>query len=137
MSKHTKGPWAWVGRPGQSNLMAGRVKVMGHEPHEGLHFSTGFPGRDEADARRIVACVNICEGIDTESIEKHVNLFDAEADAVSKIAAQRDQLLAALKDLLATHEALLIDDYEGAIGFNESMANLQEHRDLIAEAEKA
>lgn len=91
----------------------------------------------EANARRIVACVNICEGIDTDSIESHANLFDAEADAVSKIAAQRDGLLAGLKDLLDTHEQLLRDYCEGAPCFDKMMADLQQHRDLIAKAGEA
>ena len=66
--------------------------------------NSGFIGM-QANAARIVACVNACEGVDTEDlthgcyqklIEKHVEVCFAKQD----LEAQRDELLAALKGVL-------------------------------------
>lgn len=51
-----------------------------------------FVSTDEANARRIVACVNACSGIPTECLE-----FGPEAVAPASVLQQRDQLLAALE----------------------------------------
>ena len=67
-----------------------------------------------ANAARIVACVNACEGVNTEDlthgcyqklVEKHVEVCFAKQDA----EAQRDELLAALKSLLSV-VSVRIDD---------------------------
>lgn len=59
-----------------------------------------------ANAARIVACVNACEGVDTEDLtigcyqkllDKHVEVCFAKQDAEAKC----DELLAALKSLLS------------------------------------
>lgn len=65
---------------------------------------------DRANARRIVACVNACEGIATERLEdlgrplmQHLIGCDERAARQVKeaaaLTAQRDELLAALKDV--------------------------------------
>ena len=60
----------------------------------------------QANTARIVACVNACEGVDTEDlthgcyqklIDKHVAVCFAKQDAEAK----RDEMLAALKSLLS------------------------------------
>lgn len=48
----------------------------------------------QANARRIVACVNACAGIDDP--EKYIALAKALADETHKLVAQRDELVAAL-----------------------------------------
>jgi hypothetical protein len=49
----------------------------------------------EADARRLVACWNACEGIDTEHLERHG--LPAFAKTISDLREQRDDLLAVLE----------------------------------------
>jgi len=50
------------------------------------------------DARRLVACWNACEGISTEQLEAAPYKDSAAFMAYLKVEAQRDDLLAALKD---------------------------------------
>lgn len=54
-----------------------------------LGFASTF---DNANARRIVACVNACEGIPTELIEKHGVTRSGIAKWVDEITQQRDEL---------------------------------------------
>lgn len=55
----------------------------------------------EANARRIVACVNSCKGLRTEFIEKHlVNHGFPLLATNDQLTQQRDELLAALTELL-------------------------------------
>ena len=84
--------------------------------------NSGFIGM-QANAARIVACVNACEGVDTEDlthgcyqklIEKHVEVCFAKQD----LEAQRDELLAALKNCIAaierTDHYTQVDRFEAA-----------------------
>lgn len=75
-----------------------------------LEFGANNPGMREANARRIVACVNACEGISTE-------LLECPGGNVAKVAGrlmkQRDNLLAVLTeiaelDILKYHHAYAI-----------------------------
>lgn len=54
----------------------------------------------DEDARRLVACWNACEGIDTEDLEAaNVSIIHKLHDDASKrVLAQRDELLEALED---------------------------------------
>lgn len=76
-----------------------------------------------ANADRIVACINACEGIDTEDlthgcyeklIDKHVEVCFAKQD----LEAQRDELLAALKNCITaierTDHYTQVDRFEAA-----------------------
>lgn len=58
-------------------------------------------------ARRLVACWNACEGIDTEDLEAgSVNIIDKlHDDAARRVMARRDELLAAMNGLLAYFES--------------------------------
>lgn len=67
----------------------------------------------KANARRIVACWNACEGISTEALELDGNLANGwrlASYAMRDAIAQRDELLAALKNvtvhLIAAHSLL-------------------------------
>lgn len=46
----------------------------------------------QANARRIVACVNACEGIRTEALEWRGHLLKAADDTIAAMTAQRDRL---------------------------------------------
>lgn len=104
---HTKGPIelssAGHGSKGGIVLDEYFVRVPGDDVALAADIvdpATGKPS--EANARRLVACWNICQGIDTESLESKLNLFDAEADAVNKIAKQLEALTAAKIEALPT-----------------------------------
>jgi hypothetical protein len=55
-------------------------------------------GDMEANARRIVACVNACAGISTEVLE-----YNAMHGGVAGLEQQRDQLRAALQGVVDAH----------------------------------
>lgn len=72
MSLHTKGPWtlyeSWDATPHRIFLRRelGVIAV----PHYGYTDPTGEIAQEMlANARRIVACVNACEGLSPESLE--------------------------------------------------------------------
>jgi len=55
---------------------------------------------NKANARRIVACVNACEGIETSWLEKHKLQFTGHAiDEIQKLRAENARILAALKEI--------------------------------------
>jgi uncharacterized Zn finger protein len=84
-----------------------RVKVQ--HPHAGARgFEIAFePGLEqvcqditEANARRLAACWNACEGLSTESLETESSAVMGWTRTASKLIAattQRDELLAALR----------------------------------------
>jgi hypothetical protein len=94
---YTKEPW--VVSYGYADNGAGFVSIVSSSSGESI---VGEYGLTEEDARRIVACVNACHGISTESLErfdlehKPTNGFGLHRE--SKLEAQRDELLAALKE---------------------------------------
>ena len=107
--QHTKEPWFY------SETDDGFAEITNDERAAGEYISiaevpTGFSGKigaeQEANARRIVACVNACAGISTETLE-------AMPAGPSAIERQRDKLLAALTeiaelDILKYHHAYAI-----------------------------
>ena len=100
--KHTPGPWSIdqyrsiKTANGETLLLGGIVTPMtlGDSMREGW-----------ANARRIVACVNACEGIDTEQLERHYNAGGGIDSAMEEsalrdqvaVCKQRDMLLEALE----------------------------------------
>jgi hypothetical protein len=86
MSEHTKEPWFTDG----IDIMA-RTGEMSH-----AHVAQ--VNHNDEDARRIVACVNACEGIGTEFLEKY-SVKEAGGLRRVDLIEQRDQLLAALEQL--------------------------------------
>jgi hypothetical protein len=106
-------------------------------------------GKDEADARRLVACWNASEGLSTEDLETAGNSFNgwrlasyamndakAQRDELQKtlmsieakvdaLIAQRDELLAALKQIASTKpvngmnpDARMSDPADIKVGWN-------------------
>ncbi len=88
--EHTKEPWIFSVA---DDFHCG--SIMGR--HGGEVFDGDFT---EANARRIVACVNACAGIPNEQLERGLPAMNALVDRIDgKIATltkQRDDLLAAL-----------------------------------------
>ena len=116
MSEHTKEPWGY-------ELHCGSYLRIYSETNSGIVDGCGCcgsPNCEDADARRIVACVNACAGLDTELLENILMLgdtlkrrFKTLTDSESELQKQRDELLAALTeiaelDILKHHHAYAI-----------------------------
>ncbi len=72
MDKHTPGPWE-VGRGTKEALFSWGGQIIA-KSDDGDYFiivscNQNYPKLAEANARRIVACVNACEGIPTAILE--------------------------------------------------------------------
>jgi hypothetical protein len=103
MSAHTPGPWHV--EPGGDNIIRGPNGECVCADGSGAFIAIV----NDEDARRIVTCVNACEGILTEALEAEPGqrlvkyLSDRKANhlvaslEIGKLTAQRDALLAALK----------------------------------------
>lgn len=98
MSEHTKEPWFTVETECDvieiTNADRDGVIVPIAEVSTGYVKQVGI--EQEANARRIVACVNACDGITTAALEYRVHLLKAEDDQIAELTQQRDKLLAAL-----------------------------------------
>ena len=90
--KYTQGPWGiWT----DTN---GRLRVGPSSNYSVAEmFQTPLEGQ-EANARRIVACVNACDGIWTDELEEisRTGGMLGPREDVARIAKQRDELLEAL-----------------------------------------
>lgn len=128
MSEHTKEPWN-VSEEVFDNDGIHESVIRGLDGRAAiavtLEFGPNNPGMREANARRIVAAVNACKGMDTESLESiagriaaksvlqmHANYVSNKAK-VAAMEQQRDKLLAALTeiaelDILKYHHAYAI-----------------------------
>lgn len=96
MSKHTPEPW-------EANQVSGTSEYFITEYDEYIDADK-FPEiarvYSEANAARIVACVNACKDIPTEHLEnaaENTRKIIANAKAIEQ---QRDELLAILEDIL-------------------------------------
>lgn len=116
--KHTTGPWS--------------VDSDGSIEHNNVaNIINGADGTmivygqiNDADARRIVACVNACEGLDTDKLERvpvpfaqMLNVGFMELwEQYTTLKEQRDELLQALQALTHSldYEDLLHDDQRKA-----------------------
>ena len=93
MSNHTPEPW----RVGRAGSVVSDTPVPGMGGSDAVEYYGGhLIGESiiEANARRIVACVNACRGLGTDELEQH--------GLVSLLATQRDELLAALQRLISS-----------------------------------
>lgn len=91
MSEHTKEPWSVIAPSAKhecARIFAG-TRYLGS-----IGNSDETEAQTVANARRIVACVNACEGIPTSQLERATPY-----DTALFFKAQRDELLAALKEV--------------------------------------
>jgi hypothetical protein len=86
---------------------------------------------DVLNARRIVACVNACAGIDTEYLEamRNTTILKNSEGKYKELLQQRDELLAALKGLIEFAEPYFDKDGFGYVG------KLETAKKCIAKAE--
>lgn len=68
----------------------------GKTPVADTCLTASVPDNDEANARRLVACWNACEGISTEALERSDVIASMQGER-RRLETQRDDLLAALK----------------------------------------
>lgn len=110
--KHTPEPWITDATGDGGDIARHIMNANGHGPVYIARLPmVGTLGRayksQEANARRIVACVNACKGITTADLETMVASMSIERQLKkskpetrgrkSKCSAQRDDLLAALR----------------------------------------
>jgi len=99
MSEHTKEPWR-VG-DGKKPFYAWAGQIVAEHNFDGSEFilaSCNQNHEDEAlaNARRIVACVNSCRGIQTELLEQDKGPFQH----LGEVLRERDEALALVKELV-------------------------------------
>lgn len=98
MSKHTPEPWR-VGRPG---TVVSDTPVPGMGGSDAVEYYGGHligESITEANARRIVACVNFCAGISTENLEDNEPLSWL-TEQYNSVNDQRDEFLRDMQDVL-------------------------------------
>lgn len=90
----SQGPWVFEKpyKHPKCKEYSGRIKNGA-----GKTVFSGYLASDE-DGRRIVACVNACKGISTETLEKVRGNVSASVAQLDDMRKQRDELLAALKE---------------------------------------
>ena len=90
MKQHTSEPWVQVG-----DFVAAESDQL-----NGGEYVCGCFGPDqEANARRIVACVNFCAGISTENLEGNEKLLWL-AKQYNEVKSQREALQTVIDELL-------------------------------------
>lgn len=105
-SNHTPEPWS-VSEESFDNDGIKESVIRGMDGRAAiavtLDFGANNPSMREANARRIVACVNACAGISTTSLEGEVGVIESVTKFTSKkltdVRQQRDELLAVCEEL--------------------------------------
>ena len=100
MSKH-KGPWRIV--EGRTH---GSLEVFSGDTAIAEIWRRGNASLEMANARRIVACINACEGFSAEELQG-ADLFKDSIESQSEITElkkQRDELLEALTGMVALYD---------------------------------
>lgn len=93
-AKHTPGPW-FISRPYQTLYIESRIAGGMIQEVASIGPNANGWSESEANARRIVACVNACDGIPTEVLEA-----GRVADQLwVHLKSQSDELLAALRHI--------------------------------------
>jgi hypothetical protein len=101
MSEHTKELWKVGYGPDKCITVIGTRGDLAwvFKPTAGLRDTSRSYSEHEANARRIVACVNACQGLDTDHLEA-TGLVSAVGYQMIELTKQRDMLLAALEAML-------------------------------------
>ena len=120
MRKHTPGPWRVAAK---ALVRLDQAYLIEPVDHHNFEYGAALAATSQHDARRIVACVNACAGMETEHLENQsmlgetlldrFNLLKSEA---GKLTKQRDELLAALHDAATSLETIQLRSF-GADSF--------------------
>lgn len=129
MIEHTKEPWeAVTDCPGKC---CWHIQPVGHE-NRGPWDRINSPEMSEADARRIVACVNACQGIPTNMLVAAGQSAVMARTRADELEAQNAQLLAELSTACQQVKT------ERRLSFRDQAADLERQRDeLLALVESA
>lgn len=130
MSEHTKEPWHVVNHHD--------ILYVAAKPYEGHPYfnrtttieimsDEDYPTK-EADARRIVACVNACAGIATRDLETKPLFTDGYMVMFEEVTKQRDELLAMLKE---------VEESDMEMTEKGQIRMLTKMREIIAKVEKS
>jgi len=138
--EHTKEPWSYKRTHGASNdywyvildrNMRGPIFEIGGKDETGQigeakHLITD-QSEIEANARRIVACVNACAGISTEVLEgaEQITSIKSALNGYLEMKHQRDELLAALKNLVHDCERAGHEKWSTVRGCNAIIAQVE------------
>lgn len=121
--QHTQEPW-------YASKEDGNWRVMAADENGGYTLADMYCDDPEANSRRIVACVNACAGIPTEELVRAKYLNTASYAMRQKAEKHRDELLAALKKFLDSHEECA--DFDGFTAQLVSMDDYHEAQEAIA-----
>lgn len=133
-NKHTPEPWA-IDPDDRPNMHWNNHIVSEANPNIAIcfmaHDGTEQNERGEANARRIVACVNACAGIPISDLEsgdfaKSLKMFALESATFRR---QRDELLTALERFMDSHEECT--DFDGFAAQIVSMADYHQAQEAI------
>jgi hypothetical protein len=91
-------------------------------------------GVSRENARRIVACVNACEGVSTEFLETLADMPEKNVAKYEQLLKQRDELLEAAKLGLRIAEHWIQEEYSGTGMLDDVLAELEPIRAVIAKA---
>jgi hypothetical protein len=118
---HTKEPWIIV--PGgrfdpeviittQHRLDGRKAEICGMD----VEFTGHHGDEQKANTRRIVACVNACAGIPTDTLETIPSWSSAGVKTLADVEKQRDELLAALEAFTSARVTLPRGEGSWSIG---------------------
>ncbi|WP_110970820.1 hypothetical protein [Pseudomonas huaxiensis] len=138
MTKHTPEPWSVDPNDQREispadDMRFGIASACNVDPREtpGKWF---FGPRSQANARRIVACVNACAGIDTGGLEQMPKTSEPIVTRIQRLTIQRGELLADLIDAAAQLRAYEI--LHRAKGTADSLAKAEVNAGLAARFEQ-
>jgi len=111
MTKHTPEPWDLMKH---GVIYGGPLQQYANgSSRSQIAMSTGAdfmaPGEQDANARRIVACVNACAGIDTGGLEQMPKTNEPIVTRIQRLTVQRDELLHAAREALAVIDRIKPD----------------------------
>lgn len=107
---HTREPWSLINRC-----------VIVDQDGDGI-ASTHARCFAEANASRIVACVNACSGIPTEDLGTPPSITEYISDQADGAVEQRDELAAALREIECLEEKSTDTDFESLVVHMQTIA---------------
>lgn len=136
MTQHTAEPWDLMPH---GIIYGGPVQQYANGSTKSqIAMTTGAdfmaPGEQQANARRIVACVNICAGISTDDLERHSDVVSAQLATEYTLQTQRDDLLADLQ--LAAAQLRKYETLHRAKGAADSLAKAEVNAELASRFEQ-
>lgn len=94
-TKHTPGPWAWLGTPGRSRLNAATGIVFDYAGYENIWPGAYVEGVDAANMQLIAAAPDLLEVL-TAFVNLDANIVCATKADKKKIEALHDKAMAAI-----------------------------------------